>query len=71
MSPLGRLDLHHVGTEVGQQQRAVRARDHGGEVDDAHALEGETGHRRIIGVPLEASAPLRPSHSPRRLGCFS
>jgi hypothetical protein len=48
----GRLHLHDVGAEVGQQQRAVRAGDHRGEVDDTHTLERETGHRRIIRVPL-------------------
>ena len=36
-----RLDLDHVGAEVGEQQRAVRPGDHRGEVDDAHAVERE------------------------------
>ena len=45
---VGRLDLHDVGAEVGEQQRAVGPGDHRGEVDDAHAVERESGHRRII-----------------------
>ena len=47
-SPVGRLDLHHVGTEVREEQGAVGTGDHRGEVDDAHAVERKTGHRRSV-----------------------
>ena len=43
-----RLDLHHVGTEVREEQGAVGTGDHRGEVDDAHAVERKTGHRRSV-----------------------
>ena len=47
-SPAGRFDLHDVGAEVGEEQRAVGPGDHRREVDDAHAVERESGHRRSV-----------------------
>jgi hypothetical protein len=47
----GSFDFDHVGTELGEQQRRVRARDHRGEVDDPDALERKARHRRIIRAP--------------------
>ena len=34
------LDLHDVGAEVGEHHRAVRPREHAGQVGDANAREG-------------------------------
>src|SRR5204863_3176754 len=34
-----RLDLHHVGTVVGQQHGAIRPRQHVTQIYDAHTLE--------------------------------
>ena len=42
----GRFDLHDVGARVGQQLRAVRARDLRRAVDDPSAVE----HLRILGI---------------------
>ena len=37
LSPAERLDLDHLGAQVGQHHAAGRAHDHVGEFDDAHA----------------------------------
>ena len=51
----GRLDLHHVGTGIRQQLRAVRARDTRGEVDDAHIGERVRGVHGSLGSPSARS----------------
>ena len=43
-SPAGRLDLHDVGAEVGEELHPRRAQEELGEADHAHALED--GERR-------------------------
>jgi hypothetical protein len=40
---LGRLDLDHVGTLIGEQHRAVGTQDHVGQIDDADAVQ-RPGH---------------------------
>ena len=59
----GPLDLDDLGAEVGQQHRAVRPRQHAGQVEDADAGE-RTGH--LLGatsdqrrVPAGAGSPLQ------------
>jgi hypothetical protein len=49
----GRLDLDHVGTQVGQEHRGQRAGDEVREVDDAHALQRQRRARRARGVRRE------------------
>ena len=46
-----RLDLDHVGTGIGEQFRAVRARDTRGEVDDAHVGQGKRSDHGSLGNP--------------------
>jgi hypothetical protein len=43
IAALRMLDLDHVGAEVGQHHARERSRDHGAQLDDAHALEN-VGH---------------------------
>src|SRR6266446_4060761 len=47
---LAPLDLDDVGAEVGEQARAVRAREHAREVEDPEAGErsGRIGHGRLV-----------------------
>src|SRR6185369_15152009 len=54
----GGLDADHLGAQVRELQRAVRASPHPGEVGDANAGEGRAGHA----TPSRASASTsRPS----------
>ena len=39
VAAVGILDLDHLGAQVREQHRAVRPREHAGEVEDADALE--------------------------------
>ena len=61
----GRLDLDHLGAELGEQARAVRTRDERAELDDLEVRQGALGfHPRIlpnkaIPTPRTASAPPR------------
>ena len=41
--PRGRLDLDHVSTEIGEHHRAVRARHHLRDVEDAKTVERAAG----------------------------
>jgi hypothetical protein len=59
---VGRLDLRHVGAEVGEQHAAKGARRHVAELDDAHAREGAEGFLAHASVP----APAAPRTSRRR-----
>ena len=62
----GRLDLDHLGAEVGEDHPAGRAHDHVRELDDADAVEGQAGMGRVgklgiehvssPGAPIEVSA---------------
>ena len=57
----GRLDLDHLGAEVGEHAGAVRAREHAGEVEDADAVERtrachrRMGHGQIVGASRAAA----------------
>jgi hypothetical protein len=57
----GRLDLDHLGALVGQQHGAPGARHHGGEVEDAIAVEraghgGTPGWLRSVAVVAAPAA---------------
>ena len=43
----GALDLDHARAEVGEQPRAVRAREHTGEVEYGETVEQGSGHARL------------------------
>ena len=60
--PLARLlDLDHLGAHVGEEHRGVGPREHAGQVDDAHAVEGPHGVlRRSRLAALFANAESRP-----------
>src|SRR5439155_7408892 len=51
----GRLDLHDVGAELGEQQRAEGAGDEAREIEDADAFEARA--RSVAGGGGEATAP--------------
>ena len=57
-SPVGVLDLHHVGAAVGQQLGAVRARQPARQVDDLHAGEGPgDAHPATVGQHTPGGEP--------------
>ena len=80
---LGRLDLHDVGAEIGEEHRAVGPGEDGGTVDDTQAGErpnGRRGHPAMVTTPRDRRTvapvtPPRPLLSHRlggpshRLGC--
>lgn len=43
----GTLDLDHIGTEIGEHHRAVRAGHHPGEIENANARKRAAGSRDI------------------------
>ena len=54
---LGRLDLHHVGSEGGQVLGAHRPGQEGGEVEDPYAGQGQvTGVGQPSGLPRRGTA---------------
>jgi len=69
VAAVGVLDLDHFGAHVGEQHRAVRPREHAGEVEHADALEefhaaSSSGRQSgwcasLIDVPLDTGGATR------------
>ena len=52
----GRLDLDHLGAELGEDHAASRAHHHVGHLDDPHALERQSGFSHaVLPIPLAAA----------------